>query len=148
METGRAMSLGGAVGILACFFLPWVEVSCRNARSFSGAAIGGYLWIVFGAGVVVLVGMLAAGRLRRPRSLGFLAAAAAAVGIGVMLARYVIFLRGRAANTWVVNPEDVELRFRYGCIGTLVSLFVVFVGGLLMAGRPAAPPADSEDTAA
>ena len=128
-----SLSLAGGGLSTVCFFLPWVQVSCMGqTRAFTGSELAeqsSILWLVLlcsAAIVGCIVYFRSKGRLpeAKPYVLG-----AAAVGLGVMVLKYVQLRNGIDTDVGRISAPLVGLSFRFGSFGT--------IAGLILAGYDA-----------
>lgn len=135
------LSPGGALLAGVCFFLPWGRVSCAGIeREASGAEIGGWVWLVFAAAVLVLLASVAGRRLVRGATARSVAFGAALGGLLFLGWRAVEFSRGVQAPFGRVRPEQTGFEPSFGFLGTVVGLLVALAGAMIP--RPSAVKAD------
>lgn len=85
----RRLNLSGAIIVLVCFFLPWVQVSCAGARdTLTGLGLARndhtLLWLIpLSMAAVLVLGLLHA-RKERPHGLAILSAISGAVSVVLM----------------------------------------------------------------
>jgi hypothetical protein len=85
----RRINLSGAIVVLICFFLPWVQVSCAGARdSLTGLNLARndhpLLWLIPLLMLAVLVIGLLRARREKPTALAIISAISAGVTIVLM----------------------------------------------------------------
>jgi apolipoprotein N-acyltransferase len=131
------ISPAGALLALVCFFLPWGRFSCAGVgRTLSGADIGGMLWIVFAAALVIPAAVAAGLLLRRLDRARLVVAGSALLALGVMLLQHLRFARGQGTGFGRVQPEDLGVQLRLGGAGTVLGLLVALIGSVFLGSRP------------
>lgn len=123
---------GAGIAII-CFFLPWVRVSCGTITvEASGARIGGVLWLVLTAAVVILAAFIYL-YLRRRRELfrvKLIASISSATAIIIMLYKFISAFAGDGGS---VRLSDIWPVIRFGAIGEFLG-FIMAMGGSMTIG--------------
>jgi hypothetical protein len=113
---------GAGIAIIS-FFLPWVKLSCGGVtRSFTGADIGGYVWIVFASAITICAAFilfLLAGKVRWSIPVTF---------TGAVAAYATILFRLMEARKDEIEFLDIKLTLLYGGILTLLGFLVAVIG--------------------
>ena len=117
---------GAGIAII-CFFLPWVRVSCGTITvEASGARIGGVLWLVLTAAVIILAAFIYL-YLRRQRQLfrlKLISLISSATAIIIMLYK---FISAFAGGGGIIKLSDIWPVIRIGAIGEFLG-FVLAIG--------------------
>ena len=124
------VSPAGAVLMLFCFFLPWVK-GAYGYWSKSGASLGGELWLVPVAAIVILTAFFAYQSQRRIRKAKPFAIWSALASLAIMLVDYV-HVKRESGELWSFVKLDI------GAIGTLIGLGLALIGAVFLEDEPSA----------
>lgn len=126
---GVFLSPAGAVIALICFFLPWVKFSCSgNEQTVSGSQIGGELWIVFTAAVVILGAFYlfrSQKQLDKARPVVILSSLA---GLAVLLFKFLKFVTPQETEFGTITLKDIGSSIQFGAVGTVIGLIMALIG--------------------
>ena len=117
-DNNALLSQSGAIIAAVSFFLPWI--GCDN-QTISGADMGGVLWIVFIAALIILGSTIYfknLGILEKSRPIVI---TSALVAIGLMLYEYI-----KIKNNELSGFLDFDIKF--GSISTLIGFILALFG--------------------
>lgn len=124
-------------GIAAiCFFLPWMKISCMGETKYvSGADIGGILWAVFIAALLIIMAVMFY------KNKNEIHKAKAVVSISSLAALLIIFFKfghffilGEETALGRIKPKDVGMTIHIGSIGTVIGFILSLIGIYQMSG--------------
>lgn len=120
----------GAVVMGVCFFLPWARFSCSGWNfSVSGADLGGALWLLPVAAVIILAAFFALkGRKREQISL-LITLLATVIAVIALSWKLISIATGPKPAFGLIKPHDVGFRLDLGGIGVVLGLVGVIFGG-------------------
>lgn len=120
----------GALLSAICFFLPWVKISCmQQVKHQSGADLGGELWMVFVAAILIL---LTFGWFRYHKCLhqGRIIVALSAFTAWSLILHYYFYSVSNKVDTQLgfIKPEDLKITMEWGLYGTVIGFAVALIG--------------------
>ena len=114
---------------LICFFLPWIKYSCGGIKTtMSGNDIGGIIWLVFIAALVIFISFFYSknsGKLKALKPIAFWGSIGALV---IILIKYIDFKNGIHTELGDLRPEDIGFTIEYGGYGTLLGFVLSLIG--------------------
>ncbi len=121
---------GAGIAII-CFFLPWVRVSCGTITvEASGGRIGGILWLVLAAALIILAAFIY--RYFRQRrdlfKLKLITLLSGGAAIIIMIYKFISAFAGDGAD---IRLSDFWSVIRFGAIGELLGLLMAMGGAFV-----------------
>lgn len=134
--------IGAAVAAL-CFFLPWVEFSCGGMRkTASGSELGGILWIVFLAALVILITFFYFRSQNQLSKSVKVIQSSSYIALIILAIRYLIFMSGEKTEMGTIRPQDIGFSIQFGAIGTLLGFLTSLIGSAFLKERKQSPSPD------
>jgi hypothetical protein len=128
------ISPAGAGIALICFFLPWVKLDCGNGmvKNFSGANIGGVLWIVFLAALASLILFFVFYSSKKLHIAKLYIIISSALGLLTMVMKYITFKNSSGSISDLgIKPQDIGISIQAGSIMSALGFVLSIVGALL-----------------
>lgn len=128
-DSKRFISPAGAGIVLICFFLPWVQFSCAgNTRYASGAKLGGPMWIVFAASIIILGSFFYFKSIKKLEQSKPITLISSIIGLIIIAYKYFDFASGMKTEFGTITPSDVGLSIQFGGIFTVIGLILSIIG--------------------
>ena len=128
-DSKRFISPAGAGIVLICFFLPWVQFSCAgNTRYASGAKLGGPMWIVFAASIIILGSFFYFKSIKKLEQSKPITLISSIIGLIIIAYKYFDFASGMKTELGTITPSDVGLSIQFGGIATVIGLLLSIIG--------------------
>ncbi len=130
-KSHEILSPAGAGIVIICFFLPWLRVSCGTKKMLlRGSDMGGALYIVLGAAVLMLLAFVILKYLGKAHKSRYVFLGASFLAIGTIAYKYI---------TVALNPDIpfyipgkmIGFELKLGAFGTILGLFLAGLGALL-----------------
>ena len=123
------LSPAGALIALICFFLPWVKISCSGIeQTASGSQIGGELWIVFAAAVVILGAFYLFRNLKQLDKARPVVILSSLSGLAVLLFKFLKFATPQETEFGTITLKDIGSSIQFGAVGTVIGLIMALIG--------------------
>ncbi|MGB8658188.1 MAG: zinc ribbon domain-containing protein [Candidatus Zixiibacteriota bacterium] len=123
------LSPAGAVIALICFFLPWVKFSCSGIeQTVSGSQIGGELWIIFAASVIILVVFYLFRNQKQLDKACPVVILSSLAGLAVLLFKFLKFATPQKTEFGTITLKDIGLSIQFGAVGTVIGLLMALIG--------------------
>lgn len=106
-------AIGSAISLI-CFFTPWIGCS---EKTFSGADLGGDMWIVFGTSAISLIAFFFFKSLKTLSKSKVIILLSSLIGLGFLLYKYSKF-----------RNNDFGFEIKWGSIATLIGIGISLVG--------------------
>ncbi len=114
------ISLVGAIISAICFFLPWI--GCEGGRRTpSGAEIGGELWVVFIAALVIIAAVFFFKQQKQIEKARPIVAVSSLVALAMLLYEYIKMTNDEFA-------QFIKFEIKFGSIGTLIGFVLALIG--------------------
>lgn len=121
------VSVMGAIIVIICFFLPWVEMDCMGKKTISGADIGGPLWVVpIGAAIFIFVfySFYKRNEISKIVSVALINFVIATIIIAYKYFSFTESLKKELGST----PESLGMTLKYGAVLTIIGEVIILVG--------------------
>jgi hypothetical protein len=132
------LSPSGAGIVLICFFLPWLRVSCGTKKMIlRGSDMGGALYIVLGAAVVMIAAFIIYKYLGQAHRSRYVFLGASLLAIGTIIYEY-IYVALNPDIPFYIPGKMIGFELKIGAFGTILGLILAASGGILLR-KPDAP---------
>lgn len=119
----------GAIIALICFFLPWVKVSCaKTLKSVSGAEVGGIFWLIFVAGLSIIVAFFYFRNKKQHEKSRPVAVFGSLVALAVIFIKYVSLAWGQKNLLVKAGTKVIDCTIQVGAIGTIIGFVLAIIG--------------------
>lgn len=129
------LSGGGAIIVLICFFLPWIEFSCSGVKeSLSGADIGGIYWLIFLLSLIALILFLTFTGIKQAKKAAPYIIISSIISLGIMIWKIIEFYQGEDVGYGLgkIKPSEIGLSLKAGIYGTIIGLIVTLIGAFFL----------------
>jgi hypothetical protein len=125
----RFISPSGAGIVLICFFLPWVKFSCAGNTTYaSGADLGGPMWIIFAASIIILGSFFYFKNVRKLEQSKPIVLISSIISLVIIIYKYIDFAGGMKTEFGTVTPSSIGLSLQFGGIFTIIGLLLSLIG--------------------
>lgn len=144
----RIFELVPAGGVIAaiCFFLPWVKINCMGeVKRASAADLGGNLWIVFAASLLIILVSVLWRHRNHFTKLKSVTIPASLIGLAVMIYALVKIYQGQETELGRISAADLNLSIEFGAVGSMIGLLLALVASVMLkAAEPASNVSEPE----
>jgi hypothetical protein len=124
----------GAVIVVLCFFMPWIEIDCMGKKSMSGADIGGILWAIpIGAAIFIFAFF----SFYKRKEIGKIVTVGLINFFGswaILSYRYFVF-EDSLKKELGYTPEKLGISVKYGAAITVIGEFIILIGTIILAAK-------------